>query len=196
MRTKLLCGALLAVFAHAGPAADIPDYPRIEFETTHGDFTVELDGRRAPLTVQHFVELVNEGFYAGTIFHRVIPGFAAQAGGYTPDYELKEREETIPNESGNGLSNQRGTIAMARLAAPHSANTQFYVNLDDNPRLDPSPSRWGYAVFGRVIEGMEVLEDIASLPTGPGGPLPTDVPAAPVIIERATLIDPLAATGE
>jgi len=145
---------------------------------------LELNGRRAPLTVAHFLSLVESDFYDGLVFHRIVPGFVIQGGGFTPKYTLKEPDDTIPNESGNGLSNERGTIAMARTSDPHSANTQFFINLVDNgPKLNPQPERWGYAVFGQVIYGMDVVDAIGTLPTGAGGPFPAEVPTMPVIIE-------------
>ncbi len=140
--------------------------------------------------MRHFLGLVDSGFYDGIIFHRVIPGFMAQAGGHTPDLKLKETDAAVPNESGNGLTNVRGTIAMARTADPHSANSQFFINVVDNQRLDPNKSRvdgsWGYTVFGQVIEGMEVVDEIVSARTGPQGPFRADVPLVPILIESMT----------
>ena len=163
------------------------DFPRIRFETTAGDFVVELDATRAPLTAANFVQYVRDGFYSGTIFHRVINGFVVQGGGYTPELEAKPTRESIANESGNGLSNRRLTIAMARTSDPHSADSQFYINLADNLELDPKPTRWGYAVFGQVVEGVEVVDDIGYRPTSPQGAF-QNLPAAPVIVERAVLV--------
>src|SRR5690606_14956463 len=149
--------------ALAGAADDeAPARAHVKLETTEGAIVVELDGRRAPLTVRHFLELVDAGYYDGTIFHRVIPGFIIQGGGYTRDLKQKESSDSIPNESGNGLQNLRGTLAMARLAEPHTANTQFFINVVDNASLNPRPDRWGYAVFGYVIEGMEVADKIVA----------------------------------
>ena len=128
------------------------------------------------------------GHYDGTIFHRVIPDFMVQAGGHTRDLKPKEREGSVPNESGNGLSNIRGTVAMARTADPHSANAQFFINIADNSRLDPQPERWGYAVFGYVVEGLEVADKIAAVPTGPAGGFEKDVPVAPIVIEKASRV--------
>lgn len=179
----LLATLTCALAVTPAAAADVPSFPQVEVRTTEGIFVLELNGRRAPLTVAHFLALVESGFYDGLVFHRIVPGFVIQGGGYTPKYELKEPDETIPNESGNGLSNERATIAMARTGDPHSANTQFFINLVDNLKLDPQPDRWGYAVFGSVIHGMDVVDAIGSLPTGPGGPFPAEVPSLPVIIE-------------
>ncbi len=185
---------VLALFACAAAhAADrVPAHPHIEMQTSLGTIKLELDGKQAPLTVAHFLGLVDSGFYDGTVFHRVIPGFMAQGGGYTPGLKLKETEETIPNESGNGLSNLRGTIAMARTGNPHSADSQFFINVADNEGLDPAKDavrgRWGYAVFGYVIEGMEVVDEIVASQTGPGGPFAKDVPVVPVIIKKVARI--------
>ncbi|MBT8144608.1 MAG: peptidyl-prolyl cis-trans isomerase [Gammaproteobacteria bacterium] len=190
---KAVVFLLLMTLAQAPAwAADksIPMFPKIEFTTSEGSFIVELDGRKAPVTVQNFVRYVNDGFYDGTIFHRVIPGFVAQAGGYTEDMTEKTTREPIVNESGNGISNRRGTIAMARTGHPHSATAQFYINLADNRNLDPNPRRWGYCVFGQVIEGLEVLDAIANIQTGPKGPLASNVPLKNVIIESARLLKP------
>lgn len=185
--TRAALAALAAGMALAGGAAcaaDVPSFPQVEVRTTEGTFVLELNGRRAPLTVAHFLSLVESDFYDGLVFHRIVRGFVIQGGGFTPKYELKEPDDSIPNESGNGLSNERGTVAMARTSDPHSANTQFFINLVDNgPKLDPQPERWGYAVFGQVIHGMDVVDAIATLPTGAGGPFPADVPTMPVIIE-------------
>ncbi len=169
---------------------EIPAYPRVKLDTTEGTILLELDGRRAPVTVRHFLDLVESGHYDGTIFHRVIPNFMAQAGGFDRDFASREPEGMLFNESGNGLKNLRGTIAMARTAEPHTANAQFYINIADNRSLDPQPNRWGYAVFGYVIEGMEVVDKIATIPTGPGGKFSQDVPVSAVIIESATRADP------
>ena len=162
--------------------------PRIKVETSHGEFVLQLNGRRAPLTVANFMKYVEDGFYEGTIFHRVIPGFMAQGGGFNADLQQKDTREPVPNESGNGLTNSRATIAMARTGNPHSGTAQFYINLVDNPALDPNPRRWGYTVFGNVIEGMETLDAIAEVPTGPRGPMSSDVPQSNIIIEKMTLL--------
>ena len=139
--------------------------PRVRVETTEGDFVMELDAVRAPLTSENFLRYVRDGAYDGTVFHRVIPNFVVQGGGF--DGQLAERtpRAPVPNESGNGLSNRRGTVGLAREDSPHSGSAQFYFNLVDNLSLDPLPSRWGYAVFGRVIAGMEVVDKIKAVPT-------------------------------
>lgn len=167
----------------------LSNFPRVEVETSLGSFIVELDARRAPLTVRNFIEHAASGHYEGTVFHRVVQGFVIQGGGYTTDFELKPTTHMVANEAGNGLSNRRGTIAMARTSDPHSADTQFYVNLVDNASLDPNPSRWGYAVFGAVISGMEVVDAIGHVATGAAGPFDRDVPQAPVVIRQVRLLD-------
>ena len=186
MMRSLFSVALTLLWAVPALAQDdLPSYPRVKLSTTEGDIVLELDARRAPLTVRHFIGLVDEGHYDGTIFHRVIPGFMIQGGGYDRDLKSVENDAAIVNESGNGLRNLRGTIAMARLPEPHTANAQFFINLVDNRSLDPQGNRWGYAVFGNVVEGIEVVDQIAALPTGPGGEFAQDVPVVRVIIEKA-----------
>ena len=189
---KLASLLLFIAAAAAVPAVaqqSIPLFPTITLQTNHGEIVLELDGKRAPITVANFVTYVRDGHYDGTIFHRVIPGFVAQGGGYTLKYDERPTRDPIPNESGNGLTNVQGSIAMARQGEPHTATSQFYINLGDNNALDPNPRRWGYTVFGQVVSGMEVLEKIAAIPTGSGGSFPSDVPQAPVIIEKASLSD-------
>lgn len=189
MSKRLL--ALTAAFIVSAHAADdeLPAYPRVMLETTEGSIVVELDSRRAPLTVRRFLTLVEAGTYDGTIFHRVIPNFMIQAGGFNRDFEEVEEGEPLFNESGNGLTNLRGTIAMARMDAPHTAGAQFFINVADNRSLNPRADRWGYAVFGYVIEGMDVVDAIAAARTGPGGRFSQDVPVAAIVIERATRSD-------
>lgn len=163
--------------------------PRVALETTHGTIVLELDAEKAPESVRNFLAYVDKGFYEGLIFHRVIPGFMVQGGGFDTDYQQRETGEPIVNESRNGLSNERGTIAMARTGNPHSATSQFFINLVDNRRLDGSEYRWGYAVFGKVVEGMEVVDTIAQVATGPAGDFTRDAPQAMVIIHRAHRLD-------
>lgn len=165
---------------------DVPAHPYIKFETTEGDIIIELDGRRAPITVANFLAMLDEGYFDGTIFHRVIPDFMIQGGGYTPGMKLKEPGDFIVNESGNGLMNLRGTIAMARQESPHTAKAQFFINLKDNNSLNPQPAHWGYTVFGYVIEGMDIADKIAGVPTGPAGDFASDVPVVPVVIKKAS----------
>lgn len=171
----------------AAPTPPDP-YPDVAIETSLGTFVVQLDRARAPLTVANFMHYVNSGFYNGTLIHRVVPGFVIQGGGYTTRYIEKKTAAPIPNESGNGLPNLHGTLAMARDAAPHSATAQFYINLVDNRKLDPRPDRWGYAVFGRVVQGMDVVGKIAAVPTGKAGPFDKDAPLTPVVILKAVLL--------
>ncbi|HEY5654793.1 MAG TPA: peptidylprolyl isomerase [Woeseiaceae bacterium] len=179
---------LIAIFALCSVSAlaqdKLPAHPLVKVDTTLGNFIIELDARRAPITVRHFLKLVDEQYYDGTIFHRVIKDFMAQGGGYTLALKPKESKDAIPNESGNGLRNLRGTIAMARTDDPHSANAQFFINVVDNLQLDPTPDRWGYAVFGNVIEGMNVVDAMVSIPTGRNGPFSRDVPVAPIEIRK------------
>jgi len=181
--------SLVATGAFAQGTIEITDRATVHIETSKGTIVVELDAARAPLTVQNFLQYVVEGHYEGTIFHRVAASFVAQGGGYLPDLTSKPAERTVPNESGNGLNNVRGTIAMARQSDPHSAAAEFYFNLVDNSAsLDPRPSRWGYTVFGRIVEGLDVMDLIGGVPTGAGGTFDRDVPIEPIIIERIVLI--------
>jgi cyclophilin family peptidyl-prolyl cis-trans isomerase len=188
--------AALVLVACAGPAvaqAPATEPPRVRIDTNLGSFIVELDAQRAPLTTANFLQYVRSGFYAGTVFHRVINNFVAQAGGFDEQFQPKAPGPGVPNESGNGLSNRRGTIGLARTEAPHSGNSQFYLNLADNEDLDPNPVRWGYAVFGRVTDGLEVIDRIGHVATGAAGPLAKDVPLDPVVIRGMQVIgEPLA----
>jgi cyclophilin family peptidyl-prolyl cis-trans isomerase len=190
MRRTVLLATLLSLplATLAQDPLEVTATPRVRVVTTKGDFVIELDRSRAPLTVEMFLKNVAEGFYANTIFHRVIGNFVAQAGGYTTDIVLKPTTVKIFNESGNGLSNLRGTVGLARANDPHSGSGQFYINLADNLDLNPRPTRWGYAVFGKVVEGMEVVDGIGQVPTGAGGALATDVPVTPIVIESMVLL--------
>jgi len=163
------------------------NYPQVEMVTSSGTFVLELDRNRAPVTVENFLNYVKEGFYKDTIFHRVIEGFVIQAGGYTKDFEEKETKPEIINESGNGLINQRMSIGMARNNLPHTGSSQFYINLVNNYSLDPMPTRWGYAVFGDVIDGMDVVDAIGHSATELNQGF-QDVPVAPIIILEARII--------
>ena len=164
------------------------NYPQIEIVTTSGTIVVELDRNRAPKTVENFLNYVESGAYIGTIFHRVIPGFVIQTGGYDVNLDEIDTLPEIINESGNGLKNQRMSLGMARTNEPHSASSQFYINLNDNFSLDPMPTRWGYAVFGDVIDGFSVVDDIASNATQSTKGF-QDVPVAPIIILEVKRID-------
>jgi peptidyl-prolyl cis-trans isomerase A (cyclophilin A) len=190
----VLLGLILAPLTVAQAADSPANLPRVRVYTTAGNFVIELNRERAPLTVEAFLSYVKQGFYNGTIFHRVIPGFIAQAGGYTADFKQKPVKGTVVNESGNGLSNMRGTVGFARTNDPHSGTSQFYINLADNVDLNPRPTRWGYAVFGKVVDdkdkddGMRVVDEIGHRPTGAGGPFPKDVPVEPITIETIEIL--------
>lgn len=164
--------------------------PRVRLKTSMGDIVISLEPEKAPETVENFLSYVRDGFYDGTIFHRVIDGFMIQGGGFTTDYTKKPTREPIANEADNGLQNVRGSIAMARTSDPHSATAQFFINVADNDFLNHTAQTsqgWGYVVFGMVIEGMDVVDQIKATPTGPGGPFPKDAPQTPVIIEKASV---------
>jgi cyclophilin family peptidyl-prolyl cis-trans isomerase len=166
--------------------------PLVEMKTSVGAVRIELYADKAPKTVANFLQYVKDGFYNGLVFHRVIDGFMIQGGGFTADLREKTVDRPpIENEAGNGLKNDVGTIAMARTRDPNSARAQFFINVADNTPLnfrDPSPGGIGYAVFGKVKQGMDVVMRIAHTPTGPGGPFPKDVPQQAVVIESITLI--------
>ena len=187
MKNTLIALILGLSCSYAVAADEVPAHPYVEIVTTEGTIILELDGQQAPITVGHFLKLVDSGFYDGVIFHRVMPGFMAQTGGHTPDLKLKESDDKIPNESGNGLSNIRGTVAMARTNDPHSANSQFFINVNNNVKLDPNKNtvggRWGYAVFGFVIQGMDVVDKIVNSKTGPVGQH-ANVPVVPIVIKK------------
>lgn len=169
------------------------DAPRVRLETNMGNIVVELYPDKAPKTVANFLQYVRDGFYNGTIFHRVISNFMIQGGGFTKDYKRKQTRPPIMNEADNGLKNLRGTIAMARTFEPHSATAQFFINVVDNPFLDhknDTPRGWGYAVFGKVVKGMDVVDKIRNVPTGHAGPFPQDAPLKQVVIEKAEVVKP------
>lgn len=182
-----------AALATSNPGSDAKPSaaPRVALETSLGKIVLELDAARAPKTVENFLAYVRSGFYDGTIFHRVIPGFMIQGGGFTADMKQKATQPAIQNEADNGLKNTRGTVAMARTNDPHSATAQFFVNTVDNAFLDHSSKDargWGYAVFGRVIEGMDVVDKIAAVRTGRRGPF-SDVPSTEVTIQKAVVLE-------
>jgi len=168
-----------------GSAAVTPAAPatQVRVVTSMGNFIIELNAERAPLTVPHFLKYVDQGHYTGTIFHRVIANFVIQGGGFDKDYKPTPAPTRVVNESCNGLTNVRGTVGMARGAEPHGSDVQFYVNLYDNEALDPSQTRWGYAVFGKVVQGMDVVDKIGNVATNAHGAF-KDTPVEPVIIER------------
>lgn len=172
--------------------ASSPEHPRVLLHTSMGDITLELFPDRAPKTVANFLQYVKDGFYDGTTFHRVIKGYLIQGGIFTRDLTQKRTRAPIASEADNGLSNLRGTVAAARGADANSATAQFFVNVVDNPRLDyvsnQSGLTWGFAVFGKVVAGMEVVDKIQDLPTAPQGPFAGDVPRPLVVIEKAELL--------
>lgn len=159
----------------------------VVFQTNLGDIHIEVDETNAPVTAENFLQYVREGFYDGVIFHRVIPGFVIQGGGFDDAFNQKQTRAPITNESHNGVENARGTLSMARTNDPDSATTQFFVNLNDNAPLNAIGSRPGYAVFGRVVEGMDVVDAIAQVPTGAAGPFRQDAPQDTVTIESSRI---------
>jgi peptidyl-prolyl cis-trans isomerase B (cyclophilin B) len=196
----LLCLVLLlpaaAGHAAAGQAKPAPANPSqakndiVRLETSLGDIIIELDGAKAPLSAANFKNYVKSGFYDGTIFHRVISNFMIQGGGFTPEMKQKHTQAAIRNEADNKIGNKKYTVAMARTNDPHSATAQFFINVKDNPFLDhkaPSGNDWGYAVFGKVIQGMEVVDRIARVKTGSRAGH-QDVPLEPVLIVKAGVL--------
>jgi|APCry1669189369_1035219.scaffolds.fasta_scaffold59901_1 cyclophilin family peptidyl-prolyl cis-trans isomerase len=166
--------------------------PKVKLHTSLGDIVIQLNAEKAPVTTANFLGYVKDGFYDGTIFHRIIKNFMAQGGGFTEKWDQKTTKAPIENEADNGLLNNRGTIAMARTSDPQSATAQFFINYVDNGFLNfksKTPQGYGYAVFGEVVEGMDVVDKMATVPTGRGGPMPTDVPQTPIVILSATLVD-------
>ncbi|MEQ1740447.1 MAG: peptidylprolyl isomerase [Methyloglobulus sp.] len=192
MRTLIL-SALLCISATSSFATEnkmSEPSSKIKLTTSLGAIIVQLNTEKAPVSSANFLTYVNEGFYNGTIFHRVIKGFMAQGGGFDVSFKQKETHAPIKNEADNGLKNARGTLAMARTNDPNSATGQFFINLKDNGFLDhtsPTPSGWGYAVFGEVVEGMEVVDKMAEQPTGNKGGH-QDVPKTDIIIKKAEVI--------
>jgi cyclophilin family peptidyl-prolyl cis-trans isomerase len=186
MKLKALFILSLAAAPGAAAAAD----PQVDIKTNVGTIRVELYPAKAPRTVDNFLQYVKDGHYNGTIFHRVIDGFMIQGGGFEGGYKQKPTREPVQNEAKNGLKNEIGTIAMARTPAPHSATAQFFINVSNNEFLNAERAQdgWGYAVFGKVVSGMDVVTKIAKTPTGPGGPFRSDVPKQPVVIEAVTLV--------
>jgi peptidyl-prolyl cis-trans isomerase A (cyclophilin A)/peptidyl-prolyl cis-trans isomerase B (cyclophilin B) len=165
--------------------------PQVELKTNMGSITLELYADKAPLSTENFLQYVKDGHYNGTIFHRIIPNFMVQGGGFTPDFQQKKTRGPVRNEATNGVKNTLGTVAMARTPDPHSATAQFFINTADNEFLNftaPTQQGHGYAVFGKVIKGMTVVEKIAGVATGDKPPH-SDVPVKPVVIERATIVE-------
>lgn len=166
------------------------DTHMVTIKTNHGDITLELDAKNAPVTVQNFLSYVENGHYNGTIFHRVIGNFMVQGGGFEPGMQQKEVNAPIPNEANNGLKNDEYTVAMARTGDPHSATAQFFINVNDNDFLNHSSTTtqgWGYAVFGKVTDGTNVVDKIKKVKTGQNGPF-GDVPVEDVIIESVSVL--------
>ncbi len=187
---KLAVSLLTLALSFTVVVAD-DNLPQVLVKTSMGDFVLELDKQKAPASVANFLSYVDEGFYNGTVFHRVIDGFMIQGGGFTQDLNKKNPRAPIKNEANNGLKNRKGTIAMARTNDPHSATAQFFINVVDNGFLDYKSATargWGYTVFGKVVQGMDVIDKIRKVPTGSGGPFPRDVPKSTVVIESATVI--------
>jgi peptidyl-prolyl cis-trans isomerase A (cyclophilin A)/peptidyl-prolyl cis-trans isomerase B (cyclophilin B) len=182
---RLLIGVLGLMLSLVAQAAG-PE--RVRVQTNLGPFIIELQRDRAPLTVENFLGYVKAGHYTNTLFHRTIANFLIQGGGVGLDYKAVPTLKPIPNEAGNGLKNLRGTVGLARASGPHSGDAQFYINVADNGDLDPLPTRWGYAVFGRVVEGMEVVDRISVSPTGSMGPFKQDAPLQAVVIQKIELL--------
>jgi cyclophilin family peptidyl-prolyl cis-trans isomerase len=184
----LLLGLLLQAPAPAAPVQPAPGNPIVLIETSMGTITIELFKDQAPVSVANFLEYVRDGFYPGTIWHRVVAGYVIQGGGFTADLSEKATRPPVQNEATNGLANRRGTVAMARTRTLRSATSQFYINLSDNPALDHhgfSPDVFGYAVFGRVLAGMDVVDRIGAVKTGTRDGM-DDVPLEPVVIKNVT----------
>ncbi len=188
---KFISGILLASSTLAVQAADKPAanaHPRVALKTNMGEIVLELNAEKAPKSVENFLQYVKSGHYAGTIFHRVIENFMIQGGGFDKDMQQKPTREPVENEAKNGLKNDAYTVAMARTPAPHSASAQFFINTKDNDFLNyPGQDGWGYAVFGKVIKGKEVVDKIKAVPTGNKNGH-RDVPTTPVVIESASIV--------
>jgi peptidyl-prolyl cis-trans isomerase A (cyclophilin A)/peptidyl-prolyl cis-trans isomerase B (cyclophilin B) len=192
---RTLFAALTLLVSLAASAAN----PQVEMKTSLGTIMIELDAEKAPATVANFLQYVKDRHYDGTLFHRVIPGFMIQGGGFDTDFRQKPTRAPIKNEAANGLRNDVGTIAMARTADPHSATAQFFINVADNASLNfrfPTPEGYGYTVFGKVTKGMDVVQRIVKVQTGPGPAPHRDVPVKPVVIESARLVDPQPAAAK
>jgi peptidyl-prolyl cis-trans isomerase A (cyclophilin A) len=186
MKIRLPLIALAACLVSFSALAAGPE--RVRVTTNLGSFVIELQRDRAPLTVENFMNYVRGGQYTNTLFHRVISGFLIQGGGVGTDYKPKPTLKPIANEAGNGLRNFRGTVGLARASGPHTGDAQFFINVADNADLDPLPTRWGYAVFGKIVEGMEVVDRINISPTGSMGPFKQDAPLQAVVIHKIEII--------
>jgi cyclophilin family peptidyl-prolyl cis-trans isomerase len=188
---KLITACAIALLLAANNSV-FASNPKVRMETTKGVVVIELYPDKAPKTVENFLRYVNEGKYDGTIFHRVIKRFMNQGGGFTPDFKKVETFAPIKNEADNGLKNKRGTLAMARTGDPHSATNQFFVNTVDNAFLDHTSKTtrgWGYCVFATVVDGMDVMDRIAKVPTGANGPFQQDVPMEEILIQKVSVIE-------
>jgi peptidyl-prolyl cis-trans isomerase A (cyclophilin A)/peptidyl-prolyl cis-trans isomerase B (cyclophilin B) len=185
---KTIIAALALLASIAAQAAN----PQVEMKTSLGTIVLELYPDKAPLTVESFLQYAKSGHYDGTLFHRVIPGFMIQGGGFGPDFKQKATRGPVKNEAANGLKNATGTISMARTSDPHSATAQFFINVADNVSLDfrfPTQEGYGYTVFGKVVKGMDVVQRIVQVPTGPGPAPHANVPVKPVVIESAKVLE-------
>ena len=195
MKKMLLIATLLLSFSLNAQetAVESPVLDHVRMETSLGTIVIRLNTEKAPVSAENFTRYVNDGFYEGTIFHRVIDGFMIQGGGFDVQMQKKGTREPIKNEASNGLSNLRGTIAMARTVVRDSATSQFYINVKDNPALDyqgeMNSRTWGYAVFGEVVSGMDVVDAIRVVPTGPSGAMHSNVPLTPVVITQVEMIE-------
>jgi peptidyl-prolyl cis-trans isomerase A (cyclophilin A)/peptidyl-prolyl cis-trans isomerase B (cyclophilin B) len=190
---RTICAAVSILVSIQVGAAEGAANPQVEVKTSMGTVVIELYPDKAPLTVDNFLQYVKNRHYDGTVFHRVIPGFMIQGGGFGPDFSEKPVRKPLRNEAANGLRNETGTIAMARTPNPHSATAQFFINLAENEFLNfrfPTEEGYGYCVFGKVVKGMDVVSRIANVQTGPGPATHRDVPVKPVVIEHARLIMP------
>lgn len=195
IRFKALATAVIAVAAMFSIATDTlaQETPRVKFATTAGDFVVEVYPDKAPKTVENFLQYVKDKHYDGTLFHRVIPNFMIQGGGFDAKFIQKPTRAPVVHEGREALAkggqkNVVGTLAMARTNDPQSATAQFFINVKDNAFLDPTAQSFGYTVFGKVVSGMDVIEKIKVTPTGAAGPFPSDVPKTPILINSATLV--------
>ena len=192
MRTVLIA-LMAATFMASAQETPAPEY--VKFSTNRGDIYIELYRDKAPKTVENFLSYVEDGYYEGVIFHRIVPGFVVQGGGFDAEFNKKATKEPVVNEADNMLPNDRGTLSMARTNDPHSANAQFFINLVDNKALNHTgkthSAAWGYAVFGKVVRGMDIVDSMATLPLGPGGPFRSSVPQVEAVIESAESLSAL-----
>ena len=192
MKLSRLFNPLVMLTAVAAANGAVAAEPQVDIKTSHGSIRLELNASKAPRTVANFLQYVRDGHYDGTIFHRVIDNFMIQGGGFDTGYRQKTTREPIENEAANGLKNDLGTVAMARTSAPHSASAQFFINLKNNDFLNytsPDQRGYGYAVFGKVVSGMDTVMKIAKLRTGRGGPLSSDAPQEMVTIEKVSIVE-------